>query len=114
LRWLEPALRGDGIHVFHVHNANRIVAFHRWIEGVGRDVVVVASLNDSPFFGYELGFPRGGRWDERFNSDVYDNWVNPLLVGNGGAIEATGGPLHDLPSSASITIPPRAILVFGV
>ena len=87
---------------------------HRWIEGAGRDVVVVASLNDYPFFGYELGFPSGGRWAELFNSDVYDNWVNPLLVGNGGAIDAAGGPLHDLPASARITIPPRAILVFGV
>jgi 1,4-alpha-glucan branching enzyme len=113
LRWLEPALRSNAIRVFHVHNDNRIIAFHRWIDGVGRDVVVVASLNDSPFFNYQLGFPRGGRWAELFNSDVYDNWVNPLVVGNSGAIDAAGGPLHDFPSSAGITIPPRAILVFG-
>ena len=114
LRGLEPAMRGESLHVFHVHNDNRVIAFHRWIEGEGRDVVVVASFNDSPFFGYELGFPSAGRWAELFNSDVYDNWVNPLLVGNDGAVFASGGPLHDLPSSASITIPPRAILVFGV
>ncbi len=113
LRWREPALRGDSLHVFHVHDANRVIAFHRWIEGSGRDIVVVASLNDNPFFGYALGFPSGGRWLELFNSDVYDNWVNPLLVGNGGSIDAAGGPMHDLPASAGITIPPRAILVFG-
>ena len=83
-------------------------------EGVGRDVVVVASFNDAPFFEYALGFPSGGRWVELLNSDVYDNWVNPLAVGNGGAVAAAGGPLHGLPSSAAITIPPRAILVFGV
>jgi 1,4-alpha-glucan branching enzyme len=75
--------------------------------------VVVASLNDNPFFNYQLGFPRGGHWDELFNSDVYQNWVNPLAVGNYGGIDANGGPLNNLPSSASITIPPRAILVFG-
>jgi 1,4-alpha-glucan branching enzyme len=114
LRGLEPALRGESLHVFHVHNDNRVIAFHRWIEGEGRDVVVVASFNDSPFFGYELGFPSAGRWAELLNSDVYDNWVNPLLVGNDGAVFAAGGPLHDLPASASVTIPPRAILVFGV
>ena len=83
------------------------------LQARGRDVVVVASFNDAPFFSYQLGFPRGGGWAELFNSDVYDNWVNPLVVGNGGGIDATGGPLHDLPSSAWITIPPRAILVFG-
>ncbi len=114
LRRDEPALRGESIHVFHAHDDNRVIAFHRWIEGAGRDVVVVASLNDSPFFDYALGFPSGGRWAELFNSDVYDNWVNPLLVGNGGAIDASGGPMHDLPASAAITIPPRSVLVFGV
>jgi 1,4-alpha-glucan branching enzyme len=114
LRWREAALRGESRRVLHVHDDNRVIALHRWIEGAGRDVVVVASLNDSPFFGYELGFPSGGLWSELFNSDVYDNWVNPLLVGNGGAIDASGGPLHGLPASARITIPPRSILVFGV
>jgi 1,4-alpha-glucan branching enzyme len=113
LRWQQPALRSESIHVFHVHDANRVIAFHRWVEGVGCDVVVVASLNDSPYFGYDLGFPSGGRWTELLNSDVYDNWVNPLRVGNDGGIDAAGGPMHDLPASASITIPPRAILVFG-
>jgi 1,4-alpha-glucan branching enzyme len=114
LRWQEPALRGQSIHPYYSNNNDRVIAFHRWVEGQGLDVVVVASLNDNPFFGYQLGFPQYGRWAERFNSDVYDNWVNPLAVGNNGAIYATGGPLHDLPYSTSITIPPRAILVFGV
>jgi 1,4-alpha-glucan branching enzyme len=113
LRWQQPAMRNGSIHVFHVHDENRIIAFHRWIEGQGRDVVVVASFNDSPFFDYQLGFPRGGGWTELLNSDAYDNWVNPLVVGNGGGINATGGPMDDLPASAGITIPPRAILVFG-
>ena len=106
-------MRGQSINPFYSNNIDRVVAFHRWT-GQGLDVVVVASLNDSTFFGYQLGFPRYGSWAELFNSDVYDNWVNPLLVGNNGAIYAGGGPLHNLPFSASITIPPRSILVFGV
>jgi 1,4-alpha-glucan branching enzyme len=113
LRRRQAGLRGENIHVFHVHDVNRVIAFHRWIEGVGGDVVVVASLSDSAFFGYQVGFPFAGRWGELFNSDVYDNWVNPLRVGNGGAVDVGGGPLHDLPASAAITIPPRSILVFG-
>lgn len=114
LRWTQPALRGQCINAFYSSNNDRVLAFHRWIEGQGMDVVVVASLNDRPFFGYQLGFPQSGRWAELFNSDIYDNWVNPLAVGNNGAAYASGGPLHNLPFSASITIPPRAILVFGV
>jgi 1,4-alpha-glucan branching enzyme len=114
LRWNQPALRGQNINAYYSINSDRVVAFHRWIDGQGLDVVVVASFNDSPFFGYQLGFPLSGNWAELFNSDIYDNWVNPLAVGNYGGVNASDSPMHNLPFSASITIPPRAILVFGV
>jgi 1,4-alpha-glucan branching enzyme len=115
LTWLRrrhPALRGEPINAYYVHNDNRVLAFHRWIDGVGRDVVVVASLNESTFWNYDLGFPLPGRWIESFNSDVYDNWVNPLTAGNSGSIEANGPPRDGLPHSATITIPANGILVF--
>jgi 1,4-alpha-glucan branching enzyme len=113
LRRRQPALRGEGLNVFHVHNLNRVLAFQRWVEGAGRDVVVVASLNESTFWSYELGFPGPGHWLEVFNSDVYDNWMNPSVAGNGGGIWADGGPLHGLPASASVVIPANSILVFA-
>lgn len=106
-------LRGDGINVFHVHNTNRILAFHRWVQGEGHDVIVVTSLNESPQFNYSLGLPRNGLWKEEINSDVYDNWINPWVVGNGGGIDATGGAMHGLPFSARLTIPANSILVFS-
>lgn len=112
LRRNQPALRGESINVFHVHNANRVIAIHRWIEGRGLDVVVVATLSESTYFDYQIGFPGPGRWAEIFNSDVYDNWVNPWVVGNGGQLFADGGPLHGLPNSAAVTIPANGILVF--
>jgi 1,4-alpha-glucan branching enzyme len=99
--------------VFHVHSANRVLAYHRWIEGVGQDVVVVASLNESPLIGYCLGFPGGGRWEEIFNSDFYDPFPNPNVAGNGGWVGASGGPLDGMPTSAAITIPPNGILLFA-
>ena len=118
LAWLRrrhPALRGEGINVFHVHNANRILAFHRWVEGVGRDVVVVGSLRDRTFYdhSYRPGFPLPGHWNEVFNSDVYDNFLNPWAQGNSGGISADGPPLHGLPHSAGITIPANGLLVFA-
>lgn len=36
------------------------------------------------------------------NSDVYDNWVNPLVAGNGGGVNADGPPLHGLAASAAL------------
>jgi 1,4-alpha-glucan branching enzyme len=113
LRRAQPALRGEPINVFHVHNDNRVIAFHRWLEGAGRDVVVVASLNESTLLGYQLGFPSGGRWLEIFNSDVYDNFVNPQVVGNGGEINADGPPMHGLPTSAAVVIPANSLLIFA-
>jgi 1,4-alpha-glucan branching enzyme len=113
LRRRHPALRGESINVFHVHNDNRVIAYHRWLEGAGRDVVVVASLNESTFWNYDLGFPLSGQWLEVFNSDVYDHWVNPQVAGNGGQIDADGTAIHNLPQSATITIPANSIVVFA-
>jgi 1,4-alpha-glucan branching enzyme len=106
-------LRGSGINVFHSHNGNRVLAFHRWIPGEGQDVVVVASLNESTFYGYEIGFPKSGYWREVFNSDVYDNCVNPSVVGNSGGVDANGRGMHDLPASARITIPANGMIIFA-
>jgi 1,4-alpha-glucan branching enzyme len=113
LRRQLPALRRGQINVFHVHNGNRVIAFHRWIEGVGEDVVVVASLSEMNQYGYRIGFPRRGAWSEGFNSDVYDNWVNPIVAGNGGHVFAEDGAMHGMPTSAEITIPANAVLVFA-
>jgi 1,4-alpha-glucan branching enzyme len=108
-----PALRDEAVNVFHVHNQNRVLAFHRWIEGAGEDVVVVMSLNDSTFWSYDLGFPGGGRWREVFNSDYYDHYPNPWVAGNGGGIDAFGAGMHRLPASATIVIPANSVLVFA-
>ncbi len=113
LRRRHPALRAERINVFHVHNDNRVLAFHRWIDGNGRDVVVVASLNESTIWDYELGFPGPGRWLEVFNSDIYDNWMNPWAAGNAGAVFADGAARHGLPCSAKVVIPASSVLVFA-
>jgi len=115
LRRHQPALRSEGINVFHIDEFNRVLAFHRWVPGVGHDVVVVLSLREGTFYdhSYALGFPLSGQWREVFNSDVYDSFPNPWVQGNFGGISAGGGPMHGLPYSAGITIPANSILVFA-
>jgi len=113
LRWELPALRGDNLNVFHVHDQNRVIAFQRWLEGTGQDVIVVATLSETTWYDYAMGFPYSGPWREVFNSDVYDNWVNPEVAGNGGGIQASGGPLHGFPASANIVIPANGFVVFA-
>lgn len=113
LRRKHPALRSDLINPYYTHNDNRVLAVQRWIEGVGRDVVIVASLSETAWPRYELGFPQPGRWREVFNSDFYDRWPNPLVFGNGGSIEADAIPRDGMPASATIRIPANSVLVFA-
>jgi 1,4-alpha-glucan branching enzyme len=118
LMWLRrkhPALRDEGINVFHVHNDNRVIAIHRWVQGLGRDVIVVASLNEITHYNhsYRIGFPKGGHWNEVFNSDIYDQWFNPNVQGNPGGISADELAWDGMPASATITLPANSILVFA-
>lgn len=118
LMWLRrkyPALRGEGLNVHHVHNDNRVIAFQRWLPRSGRDVLIVASLNERTFYNrsYRVGFPGGGHWQEVFNSDIYDEWFNPNVQGNFGGVMADGPPWDGMPSSAQITLPANSLLVFA-
>jgi 1,4-alpha-glucan branching enzyme len=116
LIWLRrrlPALSGEGINPYYVHNDNRVLAFHRWVEWEGKDVVVVASLNESTFWSYDLGLPIAGQWHEVFNSDVYDNWVNPWTAGNGGSVWAHPIARDGLSASATIVIPANGLIVLS-
>jgi 1,4-alpha-glucan branching enzyme len=114
LRRQHAALRGESVRVFHVHNGNRVIAFHRWIEGDGQDMVIAGSLREQTWRGYRIGFPRAGHWREVFNTDAYDNWVNPIVAGNGGAIEAVPTPMHGFAASAEIVIPANGVVIFKV
>jgi 1,4-alpha-glucan branching enzyme len=114
LRREQPALRGEAINVYHVSNGNRVLAYHRWLEGVGRDVVIVASLNEITQVGYRIGMPQPGRWAEKSNSDAFHHWVNPWAAGNGGVVWADGPPMHGMPCSAALTIPANSLLVLTV
>jgi 1,4-alpha-glucan branching enzyme len=113
LRWNYPGLRGQGFRVVHAHDANRVLAFHRWVEDEGRDVMVVVHLSTFNRFNYRIGFPGAGEWREIFNSDVYENWVNPNLTGNGGRVFADGGPMHGFQHSAPLTLPANSVVVFA-
>jgi 1,4-alpha-glucan branching enzyme len=113
LRWQFPALRGQGFRAVHASDENRVLAFHRWVEDEGGDVMVVVHLSTYNRFDYRIGFPGGGGWREIFNSDVYENWVNPGVTGNGGGIFADGQAMHGFDNSASLTLPANSVLVFA-
>jgi 1,4-alpha-glucan branching enzyme len=63
-------LKGQSLNVFHLNDAAKVVAFHRWDRGgPGDDVVVVINMANQSYDSYRIGFPRAGVWNVRFNSD---------------------------------------------
>jgi 1,4-alpha-glucan branching enzyme len=113
LRWQYPALRDGGFSVIHTNDDNRVCAFHRWVEGEGMDIMVIIHLSTFDRYAYRIGFPWGGIWREVFNSDVYEDWVNPNVRGNGGQITSDEQFYDGLNFSAALTLPANGILVFA-
>jgi len=113
LRWQYPALRGAGFSVIYSNDQDRVLAYQRWLPGEGGNVVIVISLSNDNLYNYRIGFPIGGHWKEAFNSDVYENWVNPNVTGNGGSVYADNLPMHGLAYSVSLTLPANSISIFG-
>ena len=63
-------LKGQSLNVFHVNDAEKVIAFHRWDRGgPGDDVVVLINMANQSYASYSIGFPRGGLWKVRFNGD---------------------------------------------
>ena len=70
LRRRHAALRSPHLAVLHAHDANRVLAFRRWLEDA--EFLVFASLNNTPFAdGYWISHPalRDGAFVELLNSD---------------------------------------------
>ena len=64
-------LTGPHSNLFHVNDADKVIGFHRWLDGGPHDdVIVAASFSNRAWpAGYKIGLPRGGRWTTRFHSD---------------------------------------------
>ncbi len=108
-----PALRGEGVRIPQVHEQDRVIVMHRWVEGEGRDVVVVASLNEHTLDHYPVELPWPGRWHEVFNSDFYDPFPNPDAVGNVGGVWADSVGGHVYPQRARMRIPANGAIVLA-
>jgi len=106
-------LRGRHVNVFHVNNADKLIAFHRWDNGgPGDDVVVVVNFADRTYGSYAIGLPRPGEWKVRFNSD-WDGY-SPLFGGRPGYdTTAHHGECDGMSFHANIGIGPYACLILS-
>jgi 1,4-alpha-glucan branching enzyme len=81
----------------------------------GRDperlVAVVCNFTPVPRSGYRIGVPRPGRYRERINTDAVE--YGGSGIGNFGGVEAEPSPMHGLPYSLSLELPPLAVVIFS-
>jgi len=106
-------LRGQNVNVFHVNNADKLIAFHRWDNGGPRDdVVVVLNFANRSYASYTIGFPRGGLWKVRFNGDWNGYSAD---YGNFFAYDAAAeGPGADgLPCRGNVGVGPYTALILS-
>jgi 1,4-alpha-glucan branching enzyme len=61
-------LSGQDVAVHHVNHLDKVLAYHRTLNGVG-DVIVIVNLSNNVVENYEVGVPTPGRWQVLFNSD---------------------------------------------
>jgi 1,4-alpha-glucan branching enzyme len=109
-------LTGPFVRVSHVNNAGNIIAYHRWADGGPKDdVIVVASFaNHSTEKNYRIGFPRGGRWTIRFNSDWKGYSPDFHDVGNpGGEVMAEKEPYDGCEHSGQVTLPSYGLVILS-
>jgi 1,4-alpha-glucan branching enzyme len=106
-------LCGQFLNIYHLNDADNMIAFQRWDQhGPGDDVVVVLNFSHAPRENYELGMPSPGLWKLRLNSDatIYSNDFEGF---HSGDIEAYEGGRDGLDAHASLSIGPYSLLVFS-
>lgn len=110
-------LQGQYVHVHHVNNADKVLAFHRWKDGgPGDDVVVIANFSHLVVEAYAVGFPRPGLWHIRLNSDEeryseqFTGRVSPDLI---AATPPITPAVDGMPYFGNVTLAPYAVLILS-
>lgn len=104
-------LCGQGVDVFHVDHAGKVIAYNRWADGgPGDSVVVVANFANQRYDDYAIAFPAPGVWHARFNGDSKDYDAS---FGDDGPASCEAFQDDDGAIRARLTLPPYTALVLS-
>jgi len=106
-------LMGEQVNVHHVNDWDKVVAWHRWLDGgVGDDVIVLANFRNQAWEDYRIGLPTEGLWKIRFNSDwqTYDADYDGHPCDE---VTAEAIPWDGMPYSASFKFGPYTMGIFS-
>lgn len=106
-------LKGQSLNVFHVNDAAKVIAFHRWDRGgPADDVVVVVNMANRSYDSYSIGFPCAGAWNIRFNSDwngYSADFSNQLSYDTSASLPGRDG----MPCSGDVGIGPYTAIILS-
>ncbi len=87
---------------------NSVIAFLRKSRNMQDTLICVCNFTPVPRYGYRIGVPEPGWYQELINTDGIAYGGSNL--GNGGGIQATATPNHGLSYSLTLTLPPLSVL----
>jgi len=77
--------------------------------GEAPDVLVVVNATPTVHYGYRIGVPKAGEWDEILNTDA--GFYGGSGIGNRGLVATETQPWHGFPHSLALTMPPLAAVL---
>ncbi len=101
----------DGFSWVDFHDwEHSIIVFIRKGHAGTRNVLVACNLTPVPRYGYRVGVPDAGYWQEALNSD--SDAYGGGNVGNSGGVHTESVPSHGQMQSLSVTLPPLGVVFF--
>ena len=106
-------LRGDHIAILRSDQEAGLVAFHRWMDGGPHDdTVVVTNFHDRTLDRVPLGFPAGGRWAVRFNSDA-SSYAHDFGSHDAFDLDADGPAMDGCDQSGLVSVGPYSVVILS-
>ncbi len=110
----EPALHEvdfhwTGFEWIDVHDVdNSVISFLRRAENPDNYLVVVCNFTPAVRYGYRIGVPEEGWYDELINTDDTEFWGSGVV---NGAVMADAVPTHGRGYSVQLTLPPLGVTI---
>ena len=99
---------GQGFSWIDCHDyTHSILSFERRCDDYS--LVCVFNFTPVPRYGYRIGVPQAGRYQELFNSDSHSYGGSNL--GNHGQVDSQDQPWMNRPASVELTLPPLGYVV---
>lgn len=106
-------LTGQHIHVHHVNDADKVIAFHRLAEGgPGDDVIVVVNFANRTWESYDVGVPRPGTWTLRLNTD-WSGYSEIFHNHPSTDVNAVPHARDGMPATGRVTMGPYSALIYS-